>query len=452
LFLELHIDNRHETLSSKCNFVGEFTKLVLEQQGCAPRVNNQENREIKESLKSSRKERSQLRKNEAWAKFNDAPNIDAPTATAIQQKMNHGIHVEEEDVQALKKYQFYQFYKCDITRELFEKDSTKFRDRIRLHEQRIFHPHVEALLNNKDLHNIRLIVSQRFTTFADLRLQALPHEMHCSVLRCFGFPVDAGMGICLHDTNMMRVTDRFCERTFVSSQIQYLKNTKRIYYVEGVPTIHMDKQPLKLLSELLKESYGIALQSYKPLKERDKDTKDRIQTSKGLDPDLSIIQQRHPTLVPPNMILRITRQHQQNTRVNITYVLAFSPHHIPAYISCTPDHAAVQSAKYPRISVSQFERKCKLFCPKGILLRLQEMDLYHQYDQYWIIYTDKYVQYTNAQAAITQIPNPKNTKGTLWVLPDDEPPKFYRENRTLITEMDWVKRFVDTQRPLSVIE
>jgi hypothetical protein len=211
------------------------------------------------------------------------------------------------------------------------------------------------------------------------------------------------------------------------------------------PSSYLTKEkPIPKLRTLLQENYDISLAPCPPLQE--KHSGQRNKGSYRLDVDTSIIWQRNPRLLLPSPITRVERRMCAPFPVDSAFVLAFSPHHIPAYLPCVCSDTPVCLGN---CKVSTFAKMCKKYCHKGILLRLPGKDLYYQDDQYWVLTPQHYIQVENAEAAMAYASS--TTTGVLWAFKDDAVPTFSLPNRLNITPSIWAKRFIESERPESSI-
>jgi hypothetical protein len=374
-FLNLHVENLYERDCGRRNFAKEFAQLIQDQQGEQPVFETKSGDEQAEKeLKEARAQFRDEKKDKKWALFQSAPNVSDSMAKTFA---NRHDKLTEQEQASLERYYFCKAYGIsedeEITREAFEKDKPKKRERIYAHEDALLKPLVGVLLHEYTEDHSRLNYAQKYgAAIADVNLKALPREMHLRVFRVFGFCESLDVAQCLHGS-VHSVTSDFCERTFAMDQIPLL----------GIYTLVGQHSSLAEIKRKPEEAHGdwairwfrsFLLRNWQARLRKDDGGRYAIFTEETL----SIIKKRKAELqqlLPPTVerLVHSSVPLISSLDTLVSFVIAFTPRMLAALENqvIPPVHAMGMQC------VSEFEA--------GLLLIDSSYILYSHKQQHWLL-------------------------------------------------------------------
>lgn len=400
LMLDLHASNLVEDWRKKRYFTEQLQELLLLQQGKYAEIVTEDDKQVKQEMKEQRSKRKQERQDEAWERFDSASDITKPEAEEIQKRFKRGEHVPSEQLDALTKRQYRDFYMLanneEVERNEFEQDTKTKRQRFMQFEQDRVIPNAQAMLAQVDNPQM-LSFTLGGATVVDLRLKAVPATMNASIFRVFFGPL-----VSLPRYNpLLHVTCAdYWERTFAHTQL--IDHLKIYSFYNANNFVPLDKEGgcKTILRAFLTQTYGLRLERLKRMK-----TKTDVVYAinrEGLEEHDQLVTKRHrsdrycgtQTTSYEEFSINVEASSQE---AFIAFVLAFSPYQLPclATVEFVP-------TKLGREMPKDFARLCKRHCPAGILLRLGAVDLYYQYEQFWVLHQQKtFYRFVSVKDAVT---------------------------------------------------
>jgi hypothetical protein len=443
LFFDIHVANLYEEKLGKMYFPRELALLIKEQQGRAPNECTTKGAQDQcDWLKQQRKAHNEEKANIEWNAFATAPEISVEEATAVDQEIKRGIHVDAVRLQSRNKRKFRNVYALEddqeITRDQFEADNPNRRLALRDHEEAVVRPRIEQLLTPHDQGRLVDVV-KRQRTIADLQyLKAYPRQQQEHVLRIFGFPHTACVAQVLHDLSphLHPVTPDYCEHLMVLDQLKLLE----------LPDFSLGKKATGItwFRSFVEKHWDVHLVATQRIRKRYRDAQ-RIDGEDALD----IVQRHFPNYnhVPPPsrfIVEQFPVSSSMEEDVWRAFVLAFSPRHLAAFPRnrcVVENNGFVPIFRKSNVSPLDFPQLCKKNCPDGVLLSFTLGHLYYQYEQFWTLEANgTCTQHENANDAAHVFPS--GILGHMYIAPVERPQLILREAPSWNIVSNWPARFL----------